>query len=142
VVTAGPEPGAARALASVRLGWGALLLAAPARLLRLVERAAPGRRQTLVVRILGARHIVQTALVRASGTREAVLGGAAVDALHAGSALLLALADRRRRRIGIADALVASAFALAGALAALRRPPRPAPPAPPARPGGPAAPAR
>jgi hypothetical protein len=121
VVRTGPEPGAARALASARLAWGALLVAAPARLLRIVERAAPGPRQRLVVRILGARHLVQTAVVRASGTREAVLAGAAVDALHATSALLLAVADRRRRRVGLADAVVASAFAVAGGRVALSR---------------------
>jgi hypothetical protein len=122
-VTTGPaEPGAARALASVRLAWGAILIFVPAGLL---------------VRLLGVRHVVQAVLVRALGSRRAVMGGAAVDALHAGSALLFAVIDPRRRRIGLADALLASSFAAAGARVALRRRPRPAPPGATRPPGGP-----
>jgi hypothetical protein len=137
-VTAGPaEPGAARALASVRLAWGTVLVLLPGGLLGRIERAAPGRGQRLVVRLLGARHIVQAIVVRLSGSRRALMGGAAVDALHAASALLLAVADRRRRRVGLADALLASSFAAAGARVALRRPPSPGPPGATRPPGGP-----
>jgi len=77
------------------------------------------RRARVVVRILGARYLIQAGLVsravsRAPSTPYAPAIGAAVDGVHAASMVTLAAADRRRRRLALADAGIAAAFGAAG----------------------------
>ena len=113
--------------AVVRLLWGALLLGAP----RAVLRVAPGRdpddqrerRVRVVVRVLGARHLLQGAAELALGPDAVAAGrvGAAVDAAHSLSMVALAGFDRRRRVVASTDAAVAAAFAASGALLWQRR---------------------
>lgn len=75
-------------------------------------------RARVVVRVLGARYLVQ-ALVTWAGPSPAVLALVAeTDGAHAASMVILAFVDRLRRRQALASALVGGSFALAGAVAA------------------------
>ncbi len=112
------SPRAPAALELIRGGYGALQLALPGLVADrlLAHRFDPrGRR---VARVLGARQLVQAL---GSGRRPSypVLAvGVEVDLLHAASMLGLGLVDRRRRRVALADAVIAGSFALAGIAAA------------------------
>jgi hypothetical protein len=71
-------------------------------------------RSRLVIRALGARHVLQAAVLAGMPSRRAARRGVAVDLVHACSAAALALVDRQRRRPALIDAGVATAFAVAG----------------------------
>jgi hypothetical protein len=109
----------ARTLVVIRVGYGLLQLSAPnlvpARLLRRPLR----RRDQLVLRLLGARHLLQAAVTTALPTPSALRCGASVDAVHAAS-MMVAACDRRRRRTAIAEMVCASGFTIAGVRAARR----------------------
>ena len=89
---------------------------------------AAGPRALGVVRVLGARHLLQAALtagvLSARGPSEeippgqALLAGSGVDTVHAASMLGLALAHRPLRRAALADALLESSLAAFGIIAA------------------------
>ncbi len=97
------------ALTAIRAGFGGVCLAAP--------QAVPGLappldgRMRLVVRILGARHLVQAWLIGRSPTvvRHGVGGG--IDVAHAATMVTLARVDRRRRRPALTNAAIALTFA-------------------------------
>ena len=111
-----------RAGVLVRAGWGGVLVGAPGSVLSITTRSDPAFLGTarVVLRVLGARHLVQAA-VEARWPRPGVLTLAAtVDGLHAASGLAFAATDRRWRRSALFDAAVALAFALATARHALR----------------------
>ncbi len=116
------------ALYGARAGYGALQLTCPTRVSRwLLHRRLDVRGQG-AARVLGARQLAQ-ALASGPVPGYPVLAvGAGVDLLHAASMLALALTGRRRRA-ALTDALIAGAFAAAGALAARQAahepPPRP-----------------
>ncbi|MEJ5946533.1 hypothetical protein WDZ17_14645 [Pseudokineococcus basanitobsidens] len=97
-----------------RAAWGTVCLLAPG----LVERSLAGRepdvRARRVVRVLGARHLVQAAGARLLPPHLAVGGGAAVDAVHALTAAAFGLGDARRRRAALADAAVAAGWCVWG----------------------------
>lgn len=104
-------------LTVVRAGYGALLLAAPARAARLCPGApaaglSPRARRT--ARVLGVRHLAQAALT-AGADRDRAAIGSLVDLVHAASMVLLAAADRRLRRVVLTDAAAEAALAVAGA---------------------------
>jgi hypothetical protein len=87
---------------------------------------APGTpRARAVVRVLGARHLVQLVATRVLPSRGCRAGGAVVDGLHALSCLVLAAVSPTWRRGACADAVVAGVFAALGA-GATARPQRPA----------------
>jgi hypothetical protein len=67
-----------------------------------------------VARLLGTRHLVQAAVTAFVPVRGVFALGAAVDAVHAGSMLLLAAADPAARDAALTDALAEAAFAAAG----------------------------
>lgn len=93
--------------------WGTILLIAPGKVLRLLGGADEDRVPKRVMRILGARHVVQA-------TAEHIFGDAAlrlgvwVDGLHALSGLGFACADARWRRAALIDAAITSGFAAVG----------------------------
>jgi hypothetical protein len=95
------------------------LCAAPGAVLGLAGGPPASRRARTVARILGVRQLAQAAasgraLAPDIGTqdRAALLTlGALVDVLHAASMLGLAVVDPPRRRAGLADGLIALAFA-------------------------------
>jgi len=107
-----------RQLSTARGAWGALLLLAPAVPLRaLTGGSEPGGGPTLL-RILGARHVLQAAVTLAMPTAWTLRLGAVADALHSVSALAFAAVDDRERRAPLLDAAVAAAWAAASVRAA------------------------
>jgi hypothetical protein len=115
-------------LDAVRACYGGLLLAAPRRMLTVCAPGQAGPRALGVVRVLGARHLLQAALtagvLSARGPSEeippgrALRAGSGVDTAHAASMLGLALAHRPLRRAALADALLESSLAAFGIIAA------------------------
>ncbi|WP_155123512.1 MULTISPECIES: hypothetical protein [unclassified Actinoplanes] len=98
-----------RAAAAARVAWGVALVAAPHRIPR--YGAAPA---VAVLRVLGARQIVQGAVTLARPTPLVTGCGALVDALHAGTDLAAAAGSARWRPVALPDAVVALGFAAAG----------------------------
>ena len=101
-----------RCVSAVFTCWGAVQLAAPGGCARTLTPGAPVPAAWLV-RVLGARLVLQHALVLARPTRGIVLAGAAVDVLHAASMVPAALRWREYRR----PAAVSAGSALTSALA-------------------------
>jgi len=109
-----------RVLLLARLASGGLLTVRPARGLRLLGYGQDDAASRTVVRVLGARHLVQ-------GTAEALRkdpgvlrAGAGVDVLHAVTALGYATASRPGRSAGRRSAALALSFAVAQLLVARR----------------------
>ena len=76
-----------------------------------------------MVRILGARHLIQAVMSIGAPGRAVRALGAEVDALHSLSMLGLAALDPPHRRDGLIDAVAAGCFAAVGALRTARLPP-------------------
>ncbi|PWI43017.1 hypothetical protein CK485_12335 [Streptomyces sp. ICBB 8177] len=74
-----------------------------------------------MLRVLGLRHLAQGVALSVTGRPAAVGVGVAADVLHAVSALGLARYSKRWRTGAVADFVLASAFAAAGALALTRQ---------------------
>jgi len=102
-----------RPLGAVRAGWGALQLVAPGLVAGRLGLEMDHRAR-VVARVLAARQLVQAAVTAAVPTAEVRRLGIGVDALHAASMVALATVDSRRRKIALADAVVAIAFAISG----------------------------
>lgn len=68
-----------------------------------------------IIRVLGAREAVQALVTSRHPKRRVLLVGAAVDATHGGSMILLAAREPRLRRLAAASAAAAGLFALVGA---------------------------
>ncbi len=105
---------AGRALQVIRAGYGATLILLPGRVLRLTTGEQPSRRACRTARLVGARHLVQTALTAAAPWPRTFAIGGQVDTLHAASMLLLAVVSRSGRRPALTDALTEAGFAAAG----------------------------
>ncbi|WP_018253813.1 hypothetical protein [Salinispora mooreana] len=101
-----------------RLVWGGLLLAAPGRVLRAMG-GHPGSTPSAILRVLGVRHLVQAAVLLRWPTPEAFRLGAVADGLHALTAVAL-IADRRRRRLAVTDAAIATGWTVHDGVAASR----------------------
>lgn len=108
-------------LSLVRAAYGAVVLARPDRVLRLYSGRPAHPPDTAVLRVLGARHLLQAAATARPAGATALLTGAAVDTAHALSMTALGLTDRPRRRAALIDAAVAGSFATAGVLLAIRK---------------------
>jgi hypothetical protein len=92
----------------LRLGVGAAALAAPGRLL---TPAADTRWSRGFTRVLGARYVVQSSLGLVEQKPWTPPIDAAIDGLHAASMLGLAAVSPRHRRVALASAAAALAFA-------------------------------
>jgi hypothetical protein len=102
------------AMKTARTGLGALYVLAP-ELIPGILGVPTDRRARRVIRVLGARYLIQAAVVWTVPERRWALAvGGGVDAIHAVTMALLAAADRPRRRLAGTDAAVAATFALAG----------------------------
>jgi hypothetical protein len=66
-----------------------------------------------VLRVLGARHIVQAVLERCFGAGARRLG-VGVDVLHAATDVGFGVADSRWRRAALTDAVITTGFAVVG----------------------------
>jgi hypothetical protein len=97
----------------IRTAWGLLLVIAPGRVLQAMGGVDESRTPRRIMRILGARHLVEA-------VAESSLGGSArevgvwVDGLHAMTSLAFAWRNGRWRRAASTDAAVASGFAALG----------------------------
>ena len=111
---------AGRALATVNLAEGSELLTRPQAVARRV--AGPGAEPaSWIVRLLGARHIGQGALLLAFPRRKVLAAAAVIDLVHAASMVLLAAVEprfgpaaRASAAAATASAVVAAAIARAG----------------------------
>jgi hypothetical protein len=103
----------------LRLGFGLALLAAPDRVLTACG-GEDDRRARIVVRILGARHLIEAAVLVRYETAPVAFAGAAVDGIHAATALAFGAVDRERRRMALINAAMALFFTAAGAAHAQR----------------------
>lgn len=102
--------------ALVRSCWGITLVAAPQLVLAATREDSTARSRG-VLRVLGARHVVQGAVLAARPEERLVRLGAAADLLHATTAFGFALLDRRWRRTALLSGTAASAFGVHGLLA-------------------------
>lgn len=101
-----------------RAGYGVALVMAPGLVTFLATGRFPGRRGRRVAQLLGARHLAQAAITAFVPVPEMFALGAGVDAVHAGSMLVLAAADPVARNAALTDAAAEAAFAAAGCSAA------------------------
>jgi hypothetical protein len=107
----------ARWVAIARAGVGLCCLGAPRRLLPATERDSLAARR--VMRVLGARHLVQAGVEMARPTPAVLALGAGVDAVHALSCLGFAVVGGARWRRGVLlNALGALGFCAATAITA------------------------
>ena len=109
-----PAAPAGLALQVIRAGYGLTLILAPAPAIRLATGRPPSKRTTRTARVLGARHLIQTALTAAAPRPATFAVGGQVDTLHSASMLLLAAVSRSGRRAALTDALAEAAFAAVG----------------------------
>lgn len=103
-----------RKIELLRACWGAALLIAPRHVMTNVHNVRIDRKSVVIARILGARQLTQAALSGIRPSPEVLAIGVWVDAVHAITALGLALLDRPRARAGMTDTAVASLWAGAG----------------------------
>lgn len=119
------QSGRVRAVAGANVAVGATLLAFADDIDEWLRTGRGGRKHAVpphwLIRVLGARSLVQGAATMAWPTRQAALLGAAADGTHAASMLPIVLASSRYRRAALTSAIVASATALAGVLAGRAR---------------------
>lgn len=87
--------------------------------LLMLRPGAAGRGTAAVVRVLGARHVLQGLAGLGGWVRPGM--DVAVDGVHAASMVGLALVDRAHRRRAAASAVIAIAFALGARWAAGER---------------------
>jgi hypothetical protein len=99
-----------RALCVIRALYGGMQLIAPAPILD--QRDPPVVRR--LVRVLGARHVVQAVVTAPRPTPAVLAVGAQVDLLHASSMLLAAVAASERRARPLADGSVAVFLGILG----------------------------
>lgn len=115
--------GAARGWGAATVVIGAAMLVRPNALAGLVSSGASSP-SPVIVRVLGARQLLQgVAVVACPGGRLLLTGGSVVDALHAGSMLAAARWWPRYRRPALASAAAAGTSAVVGGL--ISRRPRP-----------------
>jgi hypothetical protein len=106
-----------------RAGYGAALLCAPGPMIGVVTRKPPSRRARQVARVLGVRHLAQAAVTALNPGPEVVALGVVVDLLHAASMFAFAAVVPDLRDAELADALAATALAVAEpAMSSLGRP--------------------
>lgn len=107
----------------VRGGIGGCELLAPTFVAGIVESQPIDVATRRTIRVLGVRHLVQSALEAAAPRPDVVRVGMTIDALHLLTMVAYGLgaSDPARRRLARTDAVVASAFALSGLLAIAHR---------------------
>ena len=96
-----------------RAGYGAALLCAPGPMIGVVTGKPPSRRARRVARVLGVRHLIQAAVTTFNPGPEVVALGVVVDLLHAASMFAFAAVVPDLRDAELADALAATALAVA-----------------------------
>jgi hypothetical protein len=105
---------------ALRLGYAALLLAAPDLLIQLSTGHPSSRATRAVVRLLGGRHLIQGILTSSAPSAPMLALGAEADLAHALSMLALAALNQRWRRAELTDTALAATLAATGAILATR----------------------
>jgi hypothetical protein len=105
-----------------RASYGVALVMAPGLVVCLATGRFPSRRWRRVAQVLGARHLVQAAVTAVVPVPDVFALGAGVDALHAGSMLMLAAADPVARHAALTDALAETVFGALGRSASVQAP--------------------
>lgn len=101
-----------KALETTRAAYGLCQTSFPGPIFRFAVGQQPDAHVRVVMRVLGARHLMQALIVEVAPTSAALhLGAGVVDSLHSVSMVALAIADRRRRRAAALDAVLAALFA-------------------------------
>lgn len=108
------QPKTFRQIELLRAAWGAALLMAPRQVMDNVHHVRVDSKSVVIARILGARQLTQATLSGLRPSPEVLAMGVWVDAVHALTALGLAVADRSRARAGLTDTAVAGLWAGAG----------------------------
>ena len=90
--------------------WGVLLLTAPTRALRL-RGPSDTRSVRMTARILGGRHAAEATLIVATGPGRPPRWATTIDALHAGTMLLVAGVSSRLQRGALISAAVSASLA-------------------------------
>lgn len=111
-----------RPLTWLRVAYGSLLLAAPRTLTRALPTQRLDSRAVAFARLLGARQLVEAAILGRTRSPVWLLAGAAVDATHSATMLAFAVARPNRRSLAIANAIAAAAIATAGVIEARHQP--------------------
>ena len=101
-----------RALTAVRAGWGAVLVLCPAAVAGAAAGGPVDGRAVTATRILGARQLLEAAIVAHRPMPAVTAAGASVDVVHALTMCALAVADQDRRRLAATSAVTAAGFAL------------------------------
>jgi hypothetical protein len=96
-----------------RAGYGAALLCAPGPMIGVITGQPPSRRARRVARVLGVRQLAQAAVTALNPGPEVVALGVVVDLLHAASMFAFAAVVPDLRGAELADALAATALAVA-----------------------------
>ena len=98
-----------------------ILIAFPGTILRVagVRPQSVTGRLTTVVRLLGARHVVEAVALERFPTRRGAFAAATVDGLHAASLVVLARMFPARARLARADCAIALGFGLTTAACAV-----------------------
>lgn len=107
----GSPPRAVRVLIGAHLFLGAWLLLAPDALLGELSRERIDRGVRVFARVLGARHLVEAAALERHHTHDWLRAGAAVDATHALTMIVLAWLVPARRRLAMTNAASAATLA-------------------------------
>ncbi len=98
---------------ALRVAWGAALLGSPRTVLRCSGSINVGTTPLRVMRVLGARHLVQAGAEWAGGGRARQIG-MVVDLLHAATSVAFAVVDPRWRRAALTDTAVTAGFVALG----------------------------
>lgn len=113
-----------RPLTVLRALLGSALLLAPGTVLADLPHQRIDGLARLFARVLGVRHLVQAAVAERHPGHAWTVAGAAVDATHAATMVVLAVARPDRRRLAATNATVALALAGDGLCEARRSPTR------------------
>lgn len=108
------EPPSLRLLIVARALWGTALLIAPGAVLNNVPHQRIDRPARAFARVLGARDLTQAAITTRRHTRGWIQAGAAVDATHAATMVVLARLRPDRRKLALSNAFAAGILAAAG----------------------------
>lgn len=114
-----------RRIELVRACWGSALLIAPRQVMTTVHHVRIDTKSLAVARILGARQLTQAVLSGWRPSPEVLAMGVWVDAVHAMTALGLAVLDRSRARAGLTDTAIAGLWAIFGYRDLASAPPTP-----------------
>lgn len=104
-------PVSVRLLIALHACVGMPLLIAPGRVVGALPHQRIDRPVRVFARILGARHLAEAAVLARRHTHDWILAGAAVDATHAVTMVLLAWLQPAQRRLALSNAAGATLLA-------------------------------